>query len=211
MSKHAAHESENVEPRTSDRVLPSDAKSEVETSDLSLQPEGRDSDGSGRLNRLAVGVPGNRLVFVLAIVALITAIAVVSWMAHSQRVEDDRAAEAQKEVGTSLVRLLSWTPRSVLSELDDEKGLLTGDFADDYAELVQDTIGPAARKSGLSSTAEIRASGVISQDGDKTELLYFVNVTVTGKGQKDEVVGSRIRVTAVERDGTWLIEKYDPI
>jgi Mce-associated membrane protein len=215
MSKQAAdesvdHDSQRAEEGTAESETHVESEGQAESADNSDQTLDI-GEAASTSDRLMLGIRGRRVALGAAALVLVVATAVVCWMAHGERVQDDRAADAQKEVGTSLVRLLSWTPSSVVSELDDEKLLLTGDFADDYAELVRQSIGPAARESGLSSKAQISASGVISQDGDKIELLFFVNVTVGGKGQQDDTVGSRIQVTAVEKDGKWLIEKYDPI
>jgi hypothetical protein len=164
-----------------------------------------------------------RLVAILVPVVLVLAVALLAVQDHRYAARESRGAEARAEVGASLTELLSWTPSTAASDLLTERDLLTGEFASQYAKLVRDTIAPSAEKSGLTSKAEITASGVVTPvAGDRVVLLYFVNVTVTGPASSrgsasgsaqpyKSVVGSRIEVTAVYRDGHWLIERYDPV
>jgi len=159
----------------------------------------------------AARVLGDVRVLVAAAIVLSLVACVVTWLAVSARSEDRRSAEARKEVGTSLVSLLSWRSATVSDELASEKKLLTGDFATEYERLVEQTIAPAASETKLDSEAEIVQSGVVTIEDDKAVLLYFVNVTVSGPGQPEDTVGSRIKATAVARDGHWLIQEYDPI
>ena len=164
-----------------------------------------------------------RLAAIVVPVVLVLTVALLAVQDHGYTSRESQGAQARSEVGTSLTELLSWTPASVSRDLPTERKLLTGAFESHYAQLVRDTIAPSAERSGLTSKAKITASGVVTPvDGGRAVLLYFVNVKVTGPASSggnafgssqpyQNVVGSRIRVTAVYRDGHWLIERYDPV
>jgi hypothetical protein len=156
-------------------------------------------------------------------VVLVLTVALLALQDHGYASRESQDAHARSEVGASLTELLSWTPSNAASDLPTERKLLTGAFARHYAQLVRDTIAPSAEKSGLTSKARITASGVVNPvERGRVVLLYFVNVKVTGPassgGQSSgssqpyqNVVGSRIKVTAVYRHGHWLVERYDPV
>ena len=164
-----------------------------------------------------------RLAALVVPVVLVLTVALLALQDHGYASRESQDADARSDVGASLTELLSWTPSNAARDLPTERKLLTGAFAAHYARLVRDTIAPSAEKSGLTSQAKITASGVVTPvDGGRVVLLYFVNVKVTGPASSggqaggssqpyQNVVGSRIKVTAVNRHGHWLVERYDPV
>lgn len=151
---------------------------------------------------------------VLAAVAALLLVAIVTLAVVNQRDEGSPGAgrDATKVVEPHVEALLSYTPTTVLSELQEESGWLTSDFADEYARLVTDTIAPAATASAVVTTAKVTASGVESATADRVVLLMFVNVSTTSQGVTEPTVsGSRIEVTAVKTGGTWQIKNLQPL
>ncbi|KQY58249.1 hypothetical protein ASD11_00835 [Aeromicrobium sp. Root495] len=119
--------------------------------------------------------------------------------------------EAPKEVAAHVVKLLSYTPTTVSSDLASEQKWLTGDFREEYSKLVTGTVAPAATKGGVTAEAEVTARGVESSTRDRVVLLLFVNITSTRASAKEaEVQGSRVRVVAQRVDGTWKISDLSP-
>ena len=125
--------------------------------------------------------------------------------------EESPRDEVPKTVADHVVKLLSYTPTTVASDLGKEKAWLTGDFEDQYTELVTQTVAPAAEKGGVTAEASVSGRGVVSSSHDRVELLLFVNITTTRSASKDpEVQGSRVRVVAQRVDGTWKISDLSP-
>lgn len=173
---------------------------------------GHDEGAEPRRRRWAAA-----LVAVVAL-ALIAANIVLGLRNHQHQQQVEAATSAQREVGRSLVTLLSWKAATVLSDVQAEQKLLTGSFKSEYATLMRNQIGPAAQQAGLDADATIVAAATIEADASHATLLYFVNVAVSGatkstKSTKSSPAptGSRIKVTAVKQDGRWLIERYTPI
>ncbi|MCW2831240.1 MAG: hypothetical protein JWP31_1932, partial [Aeromicrobium sp.] len=109
----------------------------------------------------------------------------------------------------SMTKLLSFKPSTVLEDVDRERSLLTGDFADEYTKLVKKGFGPDVVKGKVSTTAEIPRAGVVSSSGDTVVVMLFANVTRTSPASEDtRVSGGRMRVTMKKVDGDWKISDY---
>jgi len=112
---------------------------------------------------------------------------VVPWDGHAELLRELAGPLAGKVVVDcvnplgfdSKERLLSLHAASIEAEAEEEKELLIGDFVEDYDELVRDNLAPAAKKAGISASANVLSQGVISRGKDAVEVLLFVNVTVT--------------------------------
>ena len=176
------------------------------------------SEGGGEAEqrtRLGVAVSRRQVVTsTVAVVVLSLAIAagVVWWKARSLREDDERRAAAVTAAAAASQAILSYSSATVAAEIDDEQDLLTGDFADEYARLVRDTIAPAAERARVSTEAEVVGQGVASDKGEDVVVLLFVNVTTTSpKLKQPRVTGSRIEVVMREVDGDWLIADLQPI
>jgi len=171
---------------------------------VTVQPRG--------ISRPKLPVGTARWVVIVLILLLALASAVLAFDDGRSAARDRRAVEASN-VGTERVAaLLSYTPSTVRSDLDSELGWLGGDFHDDYAELVEKTIAPAATKAGITVKAEVVASGVEKVDGDKVTLLMFINVDTTAKKIKTpRLTGSRVRVVLQEDGDDWKIVSFTPL
>jgi Mce-associated membrane protein len=164
--------------------------------------------------KLAVVLKGRGLKWTALAVVLALAVAagVLGLMNHRDSSVDDGAQAAERTVSDSLVKLFSYTPETVSSDLDSELPLLTGKMRDDYKILVTSSLAPTAVKNKVTAKATIQAIGIENAAKDKVVILAFVNVSVTTSASKSpKVGGSRVRVT-VERSGdTWRISAMDPI
>jgi len=195
------------------------AKPQVRVLSSRVSPERRGAKG-GDESGAALDPPRMAVVGAAALVVVLAVLAgCATYLNVRERRIDDRAREAQTVVAANMTRLLSWDADNLDAEVGEEMELLTGDFADQYEQLVRENIAPAAKKAGLSAEASVAAQGVIDASLDRVELLYFVNVSMTGAGARkgmeaglaEGVVGSRIKVTAEWTDGAWRISSYDPI
>jgi Mce-associated membrane protein len=108
--------------------------------------------------------------------------------------------------------ILSYTPENVSADLPAETAYLTGSFKDEFTQLVDEVIAPAATRDSVTTSAEVVSSAVVSADAQQMVTLMFVNLT-TDSAQLPEarVSGSRLRVTLSEVGGDWLISGLDPV
>lgn len=161
-----------------------------------------------------VAAPTRRGLLVMLVVALLLAVALVALVVINQRhdAEADASAAASEVVTAHVTQLLSYTPATVVSDLDTEKEWLTGGFLDEYTALVTDTVAAAAVNDKVTVKASIVAHGVQAASTVRVEMLLFINVSTTRAGSaKPETQGSRVRVVAEKVDGDWLISTLAPV
>jgi Mce-associated membrane protein len=148
---------------------------------------------------------------VVVLLLLLAAAVATSWSHRAAAARDEARDHALTAARTRVPALLSYTPATVIADLESEARWLTGGFKKQYADLVTETIAPAAVEGKVSTEAEVSAAGVVSASKDRVVVLMFVNVTTTTPvGGEPEVRGGRLRVTMVEVDGDWLIRTLDP-
>lgn len=148
----------------------------------------------------------------VAAIALATLL-VIQWLnIRGEDAKDDAGKAALKAASTSVPNILSYTPDTVMTELDEDTKLLTGSFKDDYRKLVTEVVGPAAVKGRVTTDAAVVADGVISSSDKAAEVLLFVNVTTTSSESADpRISGSRLKITLKKVGGTWLISALEPV
>lgn len=148
----------------------------------------------------------------LAAVVLLVAVLVIGYLNLGHDRDVAAGEDAAEAVEPYVEQLLSYTPATVGSDLDDEQEWLTGDFARDYADLVTGTIAPAATGGGVATQASVTAVGVDSASSDRVVVLMFVNVSTTSTAAPEpQISGSRLQVTALEVDGEWRISEIRPV
>lgn len=148
----------------------------------------------------------------LVVVALVVACVLVGWRAWSVDRDHSREQAAATAARTSLVRLLSYTPKTVGSDLAAEEQLLTGEFKDSYVSLVTTRIVPKARAQLMTTRAKVVGTAVVSGDRRRMRLLVFVDVTTSGpRLPEPKITGSRLLVTVDRVGSSWLISGLEPM
>lgn len=163
-------------------------------------------DFSGRKPRTAGALAGVIAFVLLAATAGFTALHI-----RQHSIDDARAAAmdaAQKNVPV----LLSYNHKTLAGDIDARAALLTGAFKTDYADLLRQTVLPAAQQSNLVTSSTVAGAGVESDDGpDHVTLLMFVNQSTGSEGQAPSQAGSRLEVTMERSGGSWLISGLKPV
>jgi Mce-associated membrane protein len=167
-----------------------------------------------RLHHAVRAVTGTR-VLCAWLVAVVTLAAVAGWTWHqqqrSQHVEDARG-EALTAARTSVPKLLSYHAASVDQDLAAAQKLLTGSFRDEFGDLAQQLIAPAAHRRHITTSASVRTAGVVDGTADEVKALLFVSQSTTSdRSATTKVDGSRLEVTMRRVDGRWLIAAMDPV
>lgn len=154
---------------------------------------------------LAYGIlPGLALVLALGAGFL-------KWQDNSVRDGDTARIESVQVAKDSTIALLSYQPDTVEQQLNDARGLLTGDFAEAYTELTTDVVIPGAKEKQISAVATVPAAASVSAEPNRAVVLVFVNQTVVVGADAPTDTASSVRVT-LEKDGDrWLISGFDPV
>lgn len=171
-----------------------------------------DQDLEGRLTLDGTGRWFNRACIVVAVLALVGA-GIMFQLGSKERSADDDDAEAVRVATASIQTLLSYTAATVDQELLDEKGLLTGKFADGYEKLVTEALAPAAKKGNMTTSAVVKGAAPV--EGSKAgivSVLMFLDVTTTATGQTQPgLTASRLIVSMKQVDGKWRVSEITPI
>jgi len=80
---------------------------------------------------------------------------------------------------TSTVKLLSYSPDNVESQLTSAATLTTGAFHDSYTRLIEDVVIPGAKEKTITATAVVPAVAVESLTATTATMIVFINQTVT--------------------------------
>jgi Mce-associated membrane protein len=145
--------------------------------------------------------------------ALILAMAAgfLKWQDNSVRNSDIARIESVQAAKDTTTKMLSYKPDSVEQQLNDARGLLTGDFRDQYTSLINDVVIPGAKERQISAVASVPAAASVSAEPNHAVVLVFVNQTVVVGQDAPTDTASSVRVTLDRIGDRWLISKFDPV
>ena len=148
-----------------------------------------------------------------AVVVALVAIVVVSsvLVARHAGVEKDRPA-AEAAARTHVAALLSYDSANLPPARAAVDRLTTGPFHDQFAGVFTQVVAPNATAQHARSTADVRASGVVSASPGRVVVLLFLNQsTSSDRLPADRVDTIQARVTMTEVGGTWLVAGLDQV
>ena len=186
---------------TTEATSGSDAAAETTSGGEAVSPTGKK------------GVP-RALAGALVAVAVVLA-AVVGWLAYGKL--QDNAAEvartdAVKAAEEQAVAVLAYSYDKVDEQVAAAAEGLTGDFREEYLNLMNNVIVPGAKEKSISVQAVVQSSSIVSAEADHAVAMLFVN-TISTNSEFPEAVSSasRVRVELENEDGRWLVSRLGPI
>jgi Mce-associated membrane protein len=159
-------------------------------------------------------IQGQRIgwALVLALVAALVAADVGLVLAADRAEREQQAAQEALEGARQRVPvLLSYDKKSLDRDLARAEDQATGEFRDDYARILEEVVSPAASQRGISTSAEVTGSGVVSGDEDSVKVLVLLTQSTTIDGAPPSVTGSRIEVTMRRLGDDWRIAGLQPV
>ena len=150
----------------------------------------------------------------LGVVVLVVAV-LVGWLGYG-KIQDSAAESARAEAVAAAeeqsVAMLAYDFENVDEQAAAAAEGLTGDFRDEYMNLMQNIIAPGAKEKSISVQVSVQASSVVSADADHAVTLLFLNQITTSSENPEAVSsGSRVRVELENQDGRWLVNRLTPI
>lgn len=151
---------------------------------------------------------------VLVAVAVVLAV-VVGWLAWG-KIQDNAAeaarTDAVKAAEEQAVAVLAYSYDKVDEQVAAAAEGLTGDFREEYLNLMNNVIAPGAKEKSITVQAVVQASSIVSAEPDHAVAMLFVN-TISTNSENPEAVssGSRVRVELEKEDGRWLVSRLGPI
>lgn len=129
----------------------------------------------------------------------------------------DDGAAASSVAERAVAALLAYDYRSMDADRDRALTFLTPAYQQTYEKIFDglingtDAAPGGAIKSKAVVASEVLSTAVVDADGDTVRVLVFVNQQPTTNGKQQPVLANRVVATMVERDGTWLLDKIDPL
>ena len=120
-------------------------------------------------------------------------------------VNGELSTEVESEVGQALKQILSFDPANPEATQDVAESVLTGKAAEQYETLLGDLEERAAGQE-LTLTANIAVIGVRRLSATTADLLVFLDQSsVREADDSSSVSAAQLQVSALKRDGKWLI------
>jgi len=150
---------------------------------------------------------------VLPAIALLLAMTAgyLKWQDNTTRDNRTAGIESAQAAKESTAALLSYQPNTVEQQLGAARNLVTGDFANAYAQLTHDVVVPGAKKKQISATVTVPAAAAVSASENHAVALVFVNQTTVIGTDPPTASASAVRVTLDKVNGRWLISQFDPV
>jgi Mce-associated membrane protein len=128
-------------------------------------------------------------------------------------VRDSNAArdQAMQVAKDSTIALLSYKPDTVEQQLTAARDRLTGEFLDEYTDLIDNLVIPGAKEKRISAVASVPGAASVSADPGRAVVLLFVNQTVTVGDSVPTDTASSVRITLEKSDERWLISEFEPV
>ncbi|MEB3071663.1 hypothetical protein [[Mycobacterium] vasticus] len=145
------------------------------------------------------------------IVTLTVTTGFFKWQESSIRNSEAARVESVQVAKDTTVAMLSYEADTVEEQLRAAGELLTGQFRDAYASLINDIVIPGAKKRQISSEATVPAAASVSATPTHAVVLAFINQTVYIGKDAPSATASSVRVTLDKVGGRWLISAFDPI
>ncbi|CRZ14053.1 hypothetical protein [Mycolicibacterium neworleansense] len=154
---------------------------------------------------LAVGV--------LPAAALILAIGAgfLKWQDSAVRSAQAAGVEAVRAASDNTVAILSYQPDTVDTALPSAAARLTGEFRDQYTQLIDDVVIPGAKQQVISAVASVPAAAVVSASAGHAVVLVLVDQTTTIGTDPPTKSTSSVRVTLDKIENRWLISQFEPV
>lgn len=154
------------------------------------------------------------LIMVFAVLVGVLAVGVgwLAWTRHEQSAIADARTAAVDAAREGLVAALSYDYRTVDKSAKQASAALTGEFREQYSELMKKVVIPSAEKQKLVTKASVSGASVVSATASDVDVLALLDQTTGGKGDAPpRLGGSRVLLHLEHVDGQWLISSMKPV
>lgn len=146
----------------------------------------------------------------LAVVLLLPVALWLFWDGSSRRAAQAAGTEAVQAARDSIPVILSYQPATADKDLPAAaRDRLTGQFLDDYTQLITTVVIPDAKQKSVSASAKVPAAGLVSADSRHAVVLAYVDQALTVGTDAPTQTKTSARVTMEKIDGRWMISGFD--
>ncbi|MCX2962964.1 hypothetical protein [Gordonia aquimaris] len=157
-----------------------------------------------------------RLLVAAAVVVTVACVCVAGFLGY--RYNESRLSEQARDSSLAAAKgyattMFGYTPDNVEEHVAQSKQVLTGAAKPTYEDLVtKNNLVSEVQKQLVVSEVTIQDAGVVTNTADTSQVLIFMNQSVTRGGKElVRVDPSRLTFDMVEQDGRWMITGIDVI
>ena len=189
-----------------------EAATEVEPTDSVEADNGSEKDPAPRRKLPAIPV-----IPVILVLALLAAGGLTAWLYFFQYRPDAATDPAATQAAVDAARdgtvaMLSYKPESLDQDFAAAKSHLTGEFLNYYDTFTKQVVSPAAKNKAVTTAAQVVGAAATEMHPKSAVVLVFVNQVSTSKERPDpSAAASSVLVSLAKVQGTWLINKFDPV
>ncbi len=152
------------------------------------------------------------IVLAALVLASAVAVALLGWQAIRAADAERTEAEALDTARISTGQVLSFDSKTIDADLARARALVSGAFAAQFDQRVNEVIMPAIRQQAITTKAEVVRSALIDARPERVEALLFVDQTTTSStNPAPQRTPVQVRVTMTNVDGRWLISELQPL
>lgn len=154
---------------------------------------------------------------ILVVVLTVAAVGIAGCVYYFQYRPDEQvgasAADAAKKAAEDgTIAMLSYAPETLVADIAKAKSHLTGEVLDQYTRFTDGILPAAAQQREVTTTASVVRSAVSEVHADSAVVLVFVDKEYTSNANPAPKVGpAAVRATMKKVNGSWLIEKFEPL
>lgn len=168
----------------------------------------------GPVRLLRRGVPARAAYALLVLVCLVVVGATVR--VHLEKRAEDAVVAARADALVSaqqrVPQLLSYSFDSLEEDFEVARAQTTGEFADDYARLLEESVAPEVEAQRLVNEAAVSSAGVVSGDADEVVVLVLLTQSTLTDGSSEPTLrGYRLEVRMQRAGDDWLIAGFEPV
>ena len=135
----------------------------------------------------------------------------LKWQDGSAQLSQTTAAQSVQAATDSTIAILSYQPDTVDRDLTAAADRLTGDFRDQYTQLITSVVTPGAKQMHIAAIATVPAASLVSATANQAMVLVFVNQTTIIGNDPPTNTTSSVRVTLEKVGDRWLISQFEPV
>ncbi|MGU3432532.1 hypothetical protein ACNHUS_05895 [Actinomycetes bacterium M1A6_2h] len=152
----------------------------------------------------------------IALGTVVVTAAVVTTLSFMTMRNDDAADRSRAEVASTAsdaaVAILSYRTDTVDADVEHAKSFLTGDFLDYYTTFGTQVVAPSSKERGITSSATVSGTSVVSATDGAAVALVFVNQNVTTTDLPTPTASSSsLRIELTRVGDAWMVSKLDPV
>ncbi|WP_092806328.1 twin-arginine translocation pathway signal [Rhodococcus globerulus] len=124
---------------------------------------------------------------------------------------DNTREEVVQVSSDQAVAMFQYDHNNVDQQLHSATEGLTGDFQNQFTELIESVIIPGAQEKALTVQVVVQGAAVLDAAPDTATTMLFLNQITTSKDSPEAVAsGSRVKMGLEKQDGRWLVNSVQP-